>query len=300
MTILCYHIQKDCRLKEGLTFLDMIPFIMIPSVQEQVRSRQRRGHGEARDEGHQTYRFQVEVGARVEYVEVGAEELGAKVRRIMRFIRRCRDCPANLSPSAGGVGCFGHVDLPITRRQEELLLAVVERLMESSGQFDPTVTLPVRYIWDNGLEGEEIALLRERSDILASKERIEARIGPFLQKKPLNTDQLLSLIMLPGKIRRPYLHLFAPFFAQFVRMARELPVEDVWQIESLILYCEAMGMASDLDVPVEAVYLDEAPEAEDRGELIPQLTSGEPGEQGKASAPSLEALEKVTGEFTRR
>ena len=267
MTILYYHIQKSCRLKRRHSLMDLAPMLELLRCRAEEEAEAGQALG-----ADSTWLVEALRGSRVRYlVESGGpthslspepEELARGIDLIRRLRRRCNECEANCRPrelpGGMGLGCIGWLDLPVVEEAENGLLSLVEELMEHSAELDPTTTLPVRFIWDNGLQGGEIAELREHREVFEASEALEARIGPFLQKHPLNTNQFLSLFFLPGKLHRPYLHLFGPFFSELVRIGTERSEEAGPRLAPWLCFFDSLVLASELDVEMEVIYLRQA------------------------------------------
>lgn len=286
MTRLYYQLQRDCRLRRRASLVELAPLLAHPQVGALLSGRPR-AHEQA-GPGPVSISCIIEAGGEPLKVTLDAEEISRRLEWLRRMPRRCKECPADRHHlTAAGeqtIGCIGVIHLPLARETEQALLSVVDALLENSAELEPTVTLPVRFIWDNGLDGEEIRALRKRSDLFASPEPVEARIGPFLQKQLLNTDQLLSLFFLPGVKPRHYLHMFAPFAMELVSRARS------WSdalgsdaLAELIPFFETMALASDLDVELQIIYLRDAAEAEQEAQTPPPRTPTVP--PSSAAAP---------------
>ncbi len=267
-----YVIARPCSLKSEYGPLELAAVLGHPDLTELLFEGLRRARPDA--PAPAPLALVAELGGDPLRLSLGAEELLRRCEAIYRLRRRCRDCPANRHPHviAGlqALGCIGSVPLPVRGPQEEAMLGVVEEILERAAEFETTATLPVRFIWDNGLEGAGIRALRGRRDVFERSEAVEARIGPFLQKQLLDTNQFLSLFFLPGKVRLPYLGLFSPFFAEFVRLAAQREGEELDLLSPLIRLGDAMTVAAEIGMALDLAYLRvDAPTAAARTSPVP-------------------------------
>lgn len=254
-----YHVEHPCRLKDRYGLIDLAPVLEHRAEIGRLLGANRRSRDQSPLLNSATYR--VHSGDAPLEVTVEPDELVRRFEAVFRQRRRCRECPANRHPLAilsdHGLGCIGSLPLPIPLAAEENLLSVVERIMDRSAELDQGVTLPVRFIWDNGIQGDEVTAQREAGGVFESAEPAERRVGPFLAKRPLNSDQFLALVLQPGQLRRPYLHLFAPFFVEFSEVAAQSPHDELAALAPFTRLAEAVCTASDLNVPLQLVYLQE-------------------------------------------
>ncbi|MDY0062489.1 MAG: hypothetical protein RBU45_21935 [Myxococcota bacterium] len=282
MTVLYYQLQKNCRLSSRLSLEEIAPLLHDPRLRAQLLTGTKATFSGAIARVG-TLEYQLEAGGPPQRLSSEPAELLRRLQELYRLRRRCKDCealrPASPLASEWPLSCVGELPLPLPARLEQLLLQVVDDLLASSAELEPTVTLPIRYLWDNGLDGEELRQLRDRPDLFARSTATEARIGPFLEKQRLDTDQLLSLFLLPGLHPGPELHLLAPFATEFVQRARlRLAPEDLAVLEPLLPLFEAVATASDLGVGLQLILL---------GDRNPALPS--PPSPGDPSRPDLQA-----------
>jgi len=257
--IACYHhVQQPCRLKDRFGLIELAPVLERRAEIGGLLGASRRSRGQAPElePGH----YLVHAGDDTPFEHtVEPEELVRRFEAVFRHRRRCRECPANRHPLAilsdHGLGCVGRLPLPIPAGAEESLLGVVESIMDRAAELDQGVTLPVRFIWDNGIQGDEVAAQRAAGGVFESPESAQRRVGPFLAKRPLNSDQFLALVLQPGELRRPYLHLFAPFFLEFASLARQSEDDELAALAPLTRLADAVCSASDLDVGMQLIYL---------------------------------------------
>jgi len=252
-----YHVGFSCPIKRRFSLDQLAPVVLAEGGVEAVRTRYRPPLSEEDPPPPLTRTHPGPAGRR----EVPPAEVARLAEALARFTRSCRDCPANLGGSRAGYGCVGTVDLPLPEEAERCLMAVIERIMEGGGEADAGADLPIRFIWDNGVPGEAIAALRAEEGWLKLDEAVVSRVGPFLEKRPVSSDQVLEVFLGAPRFGLEYAVMFGPFLAAFPRLAASLG-EEAEPAAPFVHLFDALHLAGELGVDTHLTPLKAAPDEE--------------------------------------
>jgi hypothetical protein len=201
---------------------------------------------------------------------ISIAEAQRRADALRRFRRTCRDCPANATAGRDGFGCFGTLRLPITAAAEQALMQVIVLIMEGGDDVDANAAAPIRHIWDNGLTGEDVGALRSRPGFFELEAPEVARVGPFLEKRDISSDQVFEVFMAAATFPLEYAVLFSGFLAEFPRLAAATDPAVAVDAAPLIRFFRALLTAQDLGVDTHLTPLVPDPRADTSEE--PALT----------------------------
>jgi len=255
-----YQIGYDCALKRRFTLQELAPLLHGGGGPDTLRRRYRPPYAEG--EEPPTLTRTSPAHGRLEPVEIEPAEVARRADALVRARRSCRDCPANLWGKRDGFGCFGFVKLPLLAEAESGLMRVIERLMEGGDATDAGAAIPIRFVWDNGVGGEAVGVLREEEGWFELDEPVVSRVGPFLEKRPVSSDQVLEVFLAYPRFGLEYAVMFGAFLAEFGRVFEELGEEAAWAAE-LARYFEALQLAGELAVDTQVTALRPAGEEEE-------------------------------------
>lgn len=212
---------------------------------------------------------------------IALPEARRRADALRRFRRTCRDCPANgpmrEAPGGGpgpggkaGFGCFGTLTLPITASSEQALMLVIVLIMEGGDHVDSAAAAPIRHIWDNGLTGDNVSALRGRPGFFELDCAVVARVGPFLEKRDISSDQVFEVFLSAATFPLEYAVLFSGFLAEFPRLAAVTDATLATDAAPLISFFRSLLLAQDLGVDTHLTPLVPDPRADTSEE--PALT----------------------------
>ncbi len=193
---------------------------------------------------------------------IPAAEAQRRADILRRFRRTCRDCPANAAAGRQGFGCFGTLPLPITAAAEEALMLVIVLIMEGGDDVDANAAAPIRHIWDNGLTGEDVGTLRAQPGFFELEAPVVARVGPFLEKRDISSDQVFEVLLTASTFALEYAVLFTGFLAEFPRLAAATDPALAVDAAPLIRLFRALSSAQELGVDTHLTPLVPDPRAD--------------------------------------
>lgn len=103
----------------------------------------------------------------------------------------CINCRANLT--AQGFGCIGRVNYPLPAETEEWLLARLPADAKDAG-----LSLLFRFMADLDIDGAQIAHVRARPEILASRSPLTRVWKSLFSRKQIDSNQILYLLVYAG------------------------------------------------------------------------------------------------------
>ena len=275
-----YHVGLACGIKRRFSLVQLAPIVRHPDPTELANQHTRALDGA---EGAEPLVVRHPGEAGLAEISVPHAEVVRRAEAVTRFRRKCRDCPANLGRPPGGFGCFGHIPLPIPAAAEHAVMAVVERTMEGGEDVDPGAGAPIRFIWDNGLDGAHVSAQRSSREVMEAEAPVVCRVGPFLEKREISSDQVLQQLLGTNPFRMEYAVLFGPFLSEFGRLAR-----DLWRLH------DEAGQGESAEPPIDPVDVIPEPFVS-RPEMRTLTPGGAPGEaiDLDAVAPLMRFLEAV-------
>lgn len=257
-----YQIGFECVVKRRFSVLELAPLVHAEGGPDALRQRYQLPFADG-GEPPPLVRTSPSHG-RLAAVEVQPADVARRAEALVRFRRTCRDCPANLWGRRDGFGCFGQIALPLMADAEVGLMRVVERIMEGGDGSEAAAAAPIRFVWDNGVAGEEVAALRAEEGWFERPEAVTSRVGPFLDKRPVSSDQVLEVFLGKPRFRLEYAVMFGPFLEAFAGVFEELGEEAAWAAQ-LARYFEALRLAGDLAVHTSVTPLVPEPGGEEGG-----------------------------------
>jgi hypothetical protein len=287
-----WHVAYDCRLKQRFTLAQLAPIVLTEGGPDGLLQRLRTGEpsspasgavgvemgGSTPDQRVVTRTSPTESGLIETLIPPNEAQRRAEAAR--RFRRTCRDCPANGDAGRQGFGCFGTMRMPIPGEAEEALMLVIVRIMEGGDDVQPGAASPIRHIWDNGLTGRQVNDLRARGGWFERHAPVVARVGPFLEKRDISSDQVFEVFLAAARFPVEYAVLFSAFLAEFPRLAADADPAIAVDAAPLIRFFRSLLLASDLGVNVLLTPLVPDPRAdtsEDAGmtnESLPAMELG--------------------------
>lgn len=256
-----YEVGFQCGIKRRFSLEELMPVLDAPESVEGLLERYTHPNLEPDSLTPITRWLPGPEGGRA--IELSAAEVARRTDAVIRFRRRCKDCVANLGKSKSGFGCFGTVPLPLSADAEALMMAVVKRIVSGSEDIHASAGVPIRFVWDNGLAGKPMAALRAEGGIFERSEPLVERIGRFLAKRELSSDQVFGLFFGADRFRQEYAVLFGAFLTDFVELAEEQSPLDAAS-KGLLRYFQALQLAGELgvDTRLTALVAPQEPETE--------------------------------------